>query len=63
MTGDGCFIEEMFSELARYQANSASALYEKEVELDGDDMEVMIPGRGIRMPSQRFYGECTDEAL
>ena len=59
MTGDSSFVEEMFNEFARYQEGSASALHETEVELEGDDMEVMIPRRGPRLPSEMVYGRCT----
>ena len=59
MIGDE--IEEMFNKFARYQEGSASALRETEVELEGDDLEVMIPRRGTRLPSEIVYGRCTDD--
>ena len=54
-------VEEMFNELSRYEIEHPDLLLEREENLEGDDLEVMIPDRGATLPSHRFYSGCADE--
>ena len=54
-------VEEMFNELSRYEIEHPDLFLEREENLEGDDLEVMIPDRGATLPSHRFYSGCADE--